>query len=398
MKNSAIKPETLPTVLIADDSRVVRKAVSTILRENYAILEAENGEQALSMLVENPNIAILLLDLWMPDVDGFEVLETLKNSDLKWLKALPVIVITGHEDDSGMRNQAEVLGAADFIGKPFSAVELRESVQKQLVSVDSAKVVPIETPPAIIDDTQATQPVPELRVHSAAEIRHSRESFLQSEGSKLLGEAIETQRPLTVVHLQVDRVKSLLHTTDTEFTKRSLYRLHKLIEAESRRKDLVVRIGPADFVIVMPSTDELEAREVAKIIYRTMRYTAFQYSDLKFRLSLSGGLAAHKLNNRAQFDTIFELAKVRMEKAHNSGGDQLVFEDLSTKLSAGAKAISLDDAASNLRSGLTNVVKPQLLQILSKCLPLLVYANSTLNLEIDHAIKRIHELTGRGRN
>ena len=389
-------PETQQTVLIADDSRVVRKAVSTILGENYSILEAENGEHALSLLIDNPNIDILLLDLWMPDVDGFEVLETLRNSDLKWLKLMPVIVITGHEDDSEMRNQAEVLGAADFIGKPFSAVELRQSVQRQLVpeAEESARIAPIENPSANIDDTQATQPIPKIRSHSAAEIRRSRESFLLSEGDKLLAEAIATQRPLTVLHLQVDRVKSLLHTTDTEFTKRSLYRIHKLIEGESRRKDLVVRIGPADFVIVMPRTDVLEAREVAKIIYRSMRYTAFQYSDLKFRLSLSGGLAAHKRSNRSQFDTIFALAKIRMEKAHNSGGDQLVFEDLGTKSATDANAIDLDEAVGNLRSGLTAVVKPQLLRLLGKGLPLLVYANSTLDLEIDQAIKRIHDLIG----
>ncbi len=388
--------ETQQTILIADDSRVVRKAVSTILSEDYSILEAENGEKALSMLIDNPDIDMLLLDLWMPDVDGFEVLETLRGSSLEWLKVLPVIVITGHEDDSGMRNQAEVLGAADFIGKPFSAVELRQSVQRRLASEDGAEVVSIDPPAAKVDDTEATQPIPKIRVHSAAEIRYSRESYLRSEGSKLLTEAIETQRPLTVLHLQVDRVKSLLHTTDTEFTKRSLYRIHKLIESESRRKDLVVRIGPADSVIVMPRTDEAEACEVAKIIYRTMRYTAFQYSDLRFRLSLSGGLAAHKLNKRTQLDTIFALAKLRMEKAHNSGGDELVFEDRSAN--AGSKPVSLDEAAAHLRSGLASVVQPQLLRILSKCLPLLVYANTTLKLDIDDAIKRIQNLISSEKN
>ncbi len=393
MKNSAIMPETRQTVLIADDSRVVRKAVSTILGEKYSIIEAENGEQALSLLIDNPDIDILLLDLWMPDVDGFEVLETLRNSDLKWLTVIPVIVITGHEDDSEMRSQAGGLGAADFIGKPFSAVELRQSVQKQLSLVDNTGAASVKSPAVIDDDTEATQPVPKIRMHSAAEIRRSRERFLQAEGSKLLAEAIETQRPLTVMHLQVDRVKSLLHTTDTEFTKRSLYRIHKLIEGESRRKDLLVRIGPADFVVVMPRTDDVEAREVAKAIYRSMRYTAFQYSDLKFRLSLSGGLATHRLNSRSQFDTVFALAKARMKKAHNSGGDQLVFEEISTQSDAEVKQVSLDEAVNQLRSGLTTVVKPQLLRILSKCLPLFVYANSTLNLGIDDAIKRIHELT-----
>ena len=392
MKNSAIKPKAQQTILIADDSRVVRKAVSTILCEKYSIIEAENGERALAILADNPHIDILLLDLWMPDVDGFEVLETLRNSELPWLKILPVIIITGHEDDSEMRHQAETLGATDYIGKPFSPVELRESIHKQLQSADSANVVPLEHSMASIDDTQTTQPIPKIGTHSAAEIRHSRERFLHREGSKRFEETIKTQRSFSIIHFQVDRVKSLLHTTDTEFTKRSLYRIHKLIEGESRHKDLLVRIGPADFVLAMPNTELDEARDIAKHIYHSMCHTAFQYDGLKFRLSLSSGLATHKAQRRSQFDTLLALACARQEKAHSSGGDQLIYVDIKPNVTPDTPLITLDEAVNHLRSGDTNIVKPQLLRLLSKCMPLLVYANARLDLNIDHAIKHVHSL------
>lgn len=394
MKDSALQPETRQTVLIADDSRVIRKAVSTILDKDYAIIEAENGEAALSLLHDSPDIHIVLLDLWMPDMDGFEVLEAMRNSDVSQLKVLPVIIVTGHEDDFEMRSRAETLGAADFIGKPFSAVELRQSVRKYILPVDTTNIIPFSASTESVEATHKIDTIPEPKIRSATEIRRTREVYLHNEGSKRLQEAIKTRRPVTVLRFQVDRVKALLHKTDTEFTKRTLYRINKLIESESRRKDLLVRVGPADFVLVMPHTDGAEAREVAKIIYRALRHTAFQYGDLKFRLSLSGGLSAPKLNRNTRFDTIVALADVRLERAYNSGGDQLIFEDLVPGATQEVKPISLDAAATSLRSGHITLVKPQLYRLLRKCLPLLVYANSALDLNIDSAIKRIHRLVG----
>jgi diguanylate cyclase (GGDEF)-like protein len=393
MKDSAIEPKTRQTILIVDDSRVVRRAVSSILNENYSIIEAEKGEAALSLLHANPDINIVLLDMWMPDMDGFEVLEAMRGSDLNLLKILPVIIITGHEDDSEMRSRAETLGAADFIGKPFSASALYQSVQKHILPADTSNIVPFKAPTESIEVEQEIPAAPAPTIHSAAQIRHTRESYLHTEGNKQLKEAIETQRPLSVLHFQVDRVKTLLHTTDTEFTKRTLYSINQLIQSESRRKDLLVRTGPADFVLVMPQTDNAEAREVTRIIYRAMRFTSFQHGELKFRLSLSGGLAVPKLNNHTPFAAILALAYVRLKRAHSLGGDQLVFESIKPNKDQKTTPISLDKATDNLRSGHTNAVKPHLILLLRRLLPLLVYANSSLKLNIDSAIKRIHDFS-----
>ncbi len=397
MTRSALQTDTRQTVLVADDSRVIRKAVNTILSDDYRIVEAENGEQALAQLQENPNIHVVLLDLWMPDVDGFEVLESMRNSDSPRLKALPVIVVTGHDDDADMRTRAEELGAADFIAKPFSAVELRNSVRQYILPPTQANVIPFTKggdDTTSLSATQAAAAAEERkpRVKTVAEIRRAREAYLAREGARMLHEAIRQRRPLTVLRLQVDRVKGLLHKTDTEFTKRTLYRINKLVESETRRKDLVVRVGPADFVIVMPNTDGAEAREVGKVIYRALRHTTFEYGDMKFRLTLSGGLAAPRITENMKFETIVALADVRLERAYNSGGDQLIFEDLRPgALAEESRRLSLDEAASSLRSGYTAQVAQQLDRLLRKCLPLLVFANTTLRLNIDDAIRRIHE-------
>lgn len=391
MTDSAAQPEVRQTILVVDDSRVIRKAVNTILAEDYDIIEGSNGEEALSLLHDNHEIHAMLLDLWMPDVDGFEVLETMRSSAEPALQNLPVIVVTGHEDDQEMRSKAESLGATDFISKPFSAAELKDSVRRHILPADRTNIIQFkpnmektETPA----QTQNSPRVEKRKVRSAKEIRAAREAYLRLEGNKLLNHTVEYRQPFAVLRLRVDRVKVLLHKTDTEFTKRSLYRISKLMEGETRRKDLLVRTGPADFVLVMPNTDPDEAQEVSKIIYRAMRHTIFQFEDLKFRLTLSGGLAVPKVKSDMLFETILALADVRIERAFNAGGNQMIVEDLASE--GEAKSLTLDEAAANLRGGKTSAVKQQVKRLLRKIMPILLFANSELNLGIDDALKKIH--------
>lgn len=80
------------TVLIVDDVRVNREILSEILEQDYFIMTAEDGKEALDILYENEQrIAVVLLDLVMPNVDGFAVLEVMKQKE--YIKKIPVLII-----------------------------------------------------------------------------------------------------------------------------------------------------------------------------------------------------------------------------------------------------------------------------------------------------------------
>ena len=82
------------TILIVEDMEINREMLAEIFRDEYEILEAENGEEGLRMLMENiDTVAAVLLDVVMPVMNGFEVLEQLKNQDL--IPQIPIIMITG---------------------------------------------------------------------------------------------------------------------------------------------------------------------------------------------------------------------------------------------------------------------------------------------------------------
>lgn len=396
MTDSENRQDSRLKVLIVDDSRVIRKAVTTILSEQYTISEAQNGEEALLLLQQNQDFDAMLLDLWMPDVDGFEVLETLRNSSIAKLANLPIIIVTGHEDDVEMRERAETLGATDFIGKPFSAVDLRETVKKHIhpgTGEEENNVVPFKPGPARTagesrrGSTSQTSAPDAAPVATANEIRAARRAYMQREGQRLLTEAIHQRKPMALLRMRVDKVKALLHRTGTEFTKRTLYRISKIIEGEIRRKDLLVRVGAAEFVILMPNSDPEEARSVAEAVFRVMRYTTFEYGELRFRLTVSSGLATPALREDLSFDQVQEVAESRTDQAAEAGGNLLVTDDEQT--SKDSRFMTLDEANKKLRAGNTHDVATQLPHLLEQSLPLLVYANSSMKLGISDALKSL---------
>lgn len=107
------------TILIVDDSALNRMVLMEILgKENYTFLEAENGQQAVELLDCHPEVDLLLLDITMPEIDGFGVLEIM--NQYHWIEETPVIMISA-EDAYSFIERAYDLGASDYITRPFYA-------------------------------------------------------------------------------------------------------------------------------------------------------------------------------------------------------------------------------------------------------------------------------------
>ncbi len=107
------------TILIVDDSALNRMVLIEILgKENYTFLEAENGQQAVELLDCHPEVDLLLLDITMPEIDGFGVLEIM--NWYHWIEETPVIMISA-EDSYTFVERAYDLGASDYITRPFDA-------------------------------------------------------------------------------------------------------------------------------------------------------------------------------------------------------------------------------------------------------------------------------------
>ena len=106
-------------ILIVDDSEINREILKEILKEDYRILEAANGEECLEQLERSgTGISLVLLDIVMPEMDGFEVLAAMNQNH--WIEDIPVIMISSEDSDSYIRRAYE-MGVSDYISCPFDA-------------------------------------------------------------------------------------------------------------------------------------------------------------------------------------------------------------------------------------------------------------------------------------
>lgn len=122
---------TKQKILIVDDSEINREILTAMLEEEYGILKAENGAQAVSMLHEKAeDISLILLDIRMPEMDGFEVLAYMNK--YHWIEDIPVIIISA-EDSPSYIERAYEFGVVDYIGRPFNMNVVRHRVANTLL-------------------------------------------------------------------------------------------------------------------------------------------------------------------------------------------------------------------------------------------------------------------------
>lgn len=117
------------TILIVDDSEMNRMMLTEILGAHYQYIEAENGRQAIHLLQKNLMVDLILLDIHMPEMDGFQVLEQLNRA--QWMDEIPVIMISA-EDSGETIKRAYSMGVTDYIQRPFDAFIVRRRIENTL--------------------------------------------------------------------------------------------------------------------------------------------------------------------------------------------------------------------------------------------------------------------------
>lgn len=124
--------------MAVDDSVVMQNLVKRALEDEYQVLVADNAVDALSMIYHEP-IAVLLLDVSMPGIDGLELCRTVRN--LPQFQNLPIIMLTAR-DGLFDKVQGRLAGATEYLTKPFDAEQLRKVVGKFVKTTISPDATP----------------------------------------------------------------------------------------------------------------------------------------------------------------------------------------------------------------------------------------------------------------
>ena len=331
-----------PTILVVDDSRLMRVAARKILKNDFEILEAEDGEAAWNVLQDNRQINLLMSDLSMPNLDGLGLLKKIRESSEPHCKELPVIIVTGAEDDDGSKNTALAAGASDFITKPFESVQLLARAQAQAKQQ--------RTQQALHDSEISKQQLEKLSsVDSLTGLANQRAFLNNIEES--LSYAVRHGTELALLMVQVEKYKALFLRRGKQTAEAVLRRLAGLLGEERRREDTVARYGMETFGILLPSTNLMNARRVAEHLQLAIKQREFNIGGEMVPLNVTIAVSSPPVH--APIDSADLLADVgeKLKIAQKAGGDRVQYSLAETTLEQPVqKAVAVEAVAASVAS------------------------------------------------
>ncbi|MCH5264801.1 MAG: response regulator [Lachnospiraceae bacterium] len=181
-------------ILVADDMELNRELLQEMLEEEYDIVQAEDGKQAVECLEKmHEEIILVLLDLVMPELDGFAVLDVM--NERGWMKKIPVIVISG-ETSSEAEKKCFEYGVSDFIQKPFNS----SIVQKRVKNIVTLFSYQASLEQKVEQQTQELQKQNQVLQQQAEKLRENNVRIID-----ILGTVVESRNLESGEHIQ--RVK-----------------------------------------------------------------------------------------------------------------------------------------------------------------------------------------------
>ena len=259
--------------LIVDDEPGNLQALAKLLKEEARVQVAKNGEKALEIAAGDPPPDLILLDIQMPGIDGYEVCHRLKQDPQT--SDIPVIFVTAR-DSASDEEQGLSVGAVDYIAKPFYPAIVRARVRTHL---DLKRKTDLLERIAWID---GLTDIPNRRYFDAQLEKEQRRAHREGQ-------------PLAVIMMDVDHFKAFNdhygHGAGDECLQKVARALNSTLE---RASDLVARYGGEEFVVLLPGTDAAGAAQVAERLRAAVEDQGIPhaYSSAAEVVTLSLGVAA----------------------------------------------------------------------------------------------------------
>ena len=389
----------LPHLLVVDDSRLMRRAIIKILGvKNYRVTEAEDGEQGWSALEADDSIKVVFSDLSMPELDGFGLLERIRNSDTDRIKNIAVIIITGAEDDEDTKEKALSSGASDFISKPFDSVQLKTRTQTHVqAAATTAKLS--ETTEVLEQKSEELEQ--STTIDSLTGLANK--GYFEKRGNKDIAFAKRHRSELALLRIDIDNFNKLYTKHGKEPANYILKKISDVALECVRREDTIARIGVAKLAFIMPQANRIGAKQIAERMRSQVEKTEFEYGGIILPVTLSIGIAALEIASDTALDDFLNVANTNVSQANANGGNCIVVDErdiaqtaLTEQPEAAEPESAVIEEAPDIEQAMLRIqqddaesLSPHLSIFLRRLLPLLELCNEKLKLGIDDAITRI---------
>ena len=300
------------SILVVDDAPENVMLLSLILEELGSISSALGGQEAIDKALDDPP-DLIVLDIKMPEINGYDVIEALKADQRT--EDVPVIFVTGLSDETDEEKGLE-LGAIDYITKPYNPLVVTARVRNHLRYREHDLRL-----------GQMTKEVEQLATTDLLTSVYNRWYFI----SKLedeLERVRSNSHSSSLLLIDVDCFKSINYTYGQDVGDTVLAHLATLFENHVRQLDMVARTGGTEFAILLPETGREECLVSAERLLAAVRETSVEAADETLRFTISIGCTEfdHDCSN---VDDALKAAHLALDSAKQSGRDRVVVRDMS---------------------------------------------------------------------
>lgn len=332
-----------PEILIVDDSRVIRRAAVKMLGKDYTVHEATDGEEGWAEIQRNTALSVVFTDMQMPNMNGLELLDRIRQCEDERIRNLAVIILTGQEDTEEARQEVFDHGATDFISKPFDSLNLisRARSYARLVNqvAELEKQSGLDRLTGLLDTEAYTV-----------------------QGEKALSFARRHQLAVTTVHFEIDAFRDLYLKHGKRVVQQIVFAIGKKLQQNLREEDVAARIGVAKYAMLLPATGLDTASAAAERILRMTEKLVFDTGSEKIRVALAAGISSPDVGSQIRFEEVIEQADAALEQAGKTDSRIASFQ-------TPASAVATDISEQAMREALNHILLGEYQRIPDEHLP-----------------------------
>ena len=349
-------------VLIVDDSRMVRASIIKHIRDRYQFREEADGEAGWQALVVDPSIDVVLTDIGMPQLDGFGLLERVRNSKLSRLQHIPVVVISGDEE-AEVRERARQLGADDFITKGIGATELIARIDSMARLAKARRE--LEESRAALAQQQSVESMTNVMS----------DTTLNWHGAQ---EAISANLPeggMSVMVIDIDDFDDVVSRYGLKVAELVARKLWRILTTKVHQDDTIAQLGPGRFAVLSPSVDTMGCCAFALRLQKAISRLVMTYRENRLGITITVGVASSMDDGMGSGSYLVGIATQRALEGARAGGNRVVAHqgevDEESVEEASRQTVSIDQLLLRLRLGNSDSVRDQLDKAVRVLLPLL---------------------------
>jgi PleD family two-component response regulator len=262
--------EPVYEVLIVDDSATVVATAKKMLEDSYIVSTASNGQEAWDILQNNLAISMVFTDLQMPVVNGLELLLKIRNSKDSRLATMPVVIVTGKTDTAAGKQAVFNIGATDFIGKPFNALDLLTRAR------------------AHIDGKQINR---RRRISDVVQVERdllASPSAFHSIGCQALEYAIENKASFVVVYVELVNHSEIEDLVGDKNATAIFLQIAKGLSETTREEDVATRLGKNKLAVIYTLSGDT-AGAVVDLLVEHMNGLVFEHDGKSLDVDIAYG-------------------------------------------------------------------------------------------------------------